>query len=269
MGSDEIERVAKLFPTVNLTDTERRIVTYLLDETGDNARISIRDVAQRCYTSMTSVTRVAKKLGYAGFREMVYGLHLNEMGRRDSILSSSELRASLVYRNEHLQRFYGYLDARELIGVKGEGYSHLISEYIQTKLLGRGFPVVEQSYLDADQFIHSLGPRLSMMIVISKSGTTPAMVRIVDECKEHRIPLAAFVGNERSPVADAADMLFLVEDDQPLDSANVEPGSFTGCCILAFERLLYKYQTAWRAKGESAHGVPVDVRSADQRMRKP
>lgn len=37
-------------------------------------------------------------------------------------------------------------------------------------------------------------------------------------------------------------MMFLVEDDQPLDNSNSRPGSFTGCCILAFERILYKYE---------------------------
>lgn len=239
----EESKAEKLFPNINLTSTEENVLNYLVSCASEGEPASIRQVAEACFTSMTTVTRVAKKLGYGGFREMVYGLRISEGSNRHSIISSKELRANLTYSNEAKERFYALLGTRRLVGIKGEGYSHLISEYMQHKLLGRGHPVVEQSYLDSDQFIHGLAEQLAMVIVVSKSGMTKATVRTAEECCDHDIPLAAFVGNANSTVARLADMVFLVEDDQPLDSMNYEPGSFTGCCILAFERLLYKYQS--------------------------
>lgn len=243
MADNEQTKADKLFPNNTLTLTEKNVLTYLIDHAPEEERLSIRKVADACYTSMTTVTRVAKKLGYAGFREMVYGLRATEGPDRHTIITSKELRANVVYSAEHLERFYRLLNQKQLVGIKGEGYSHLISEYMQRKLLGRGYPVVEQSYLDSDQFVHGLIDKLSMVIVVSKSGTTAATVNTARECAEHGIPLAAFVGNVSSPIAEAADMLFLVEDDQPLDSMNYESGSFTGCCILAFERVLFKLQS--------------------------
>lgn len=239
---EEESKAKKLFPDANLTNTEESVLNYLLSSASRGESASIRQVAEACYTSMTTVTRVAKKLGYGGFREMVYGLGINGNNKRHSIISSSEFRASLTYSNEARDRFYSLLDTKRLVGIKGEGYSHLISEYMQHKLLGRGYPVVEQSYLDADQFVHSLTGQLAMIIIVSKSGTSSAAIRTAEECRDHGIPLAAFIGNANSAVAQLADMVFLVKDDQPLDSMNYEPGSFTGCCILAFERLLYKHQ---------------------------
>lgn len=239
---NENGRAEKLFPSVNLTSTERSVLEYLIACASDAEPVSIRRVAEACYTSMTTVTRVAKKLGYGGFREMVYGLRITEGNGHHTIISSKELQASLTYSNDARDRFYDLLSTRQLIGIVGEGYSHLISEYMQHKLLGRGYPVVEQSYLDSDQFVHGLADKLSLVIAVSKSGMTKAIVQTARECRDHHVPLAAFVGNANSTVAELADMLFLIEDDQPLDSMNYEAGSFTGCCILAFERLLYKYQ---------------------------
>lgn len=242
MGDDRSDRVAKLFPTTAFTTTEHGVVLYLLDHVNDESGVSIREVAQSCFTSMTTVTRVSKKLGYSGFREMVYDFRTRAADQGRSIISSNELHATLTYNNEHLERFFCILDRKELIGLKGEGYSHLISEYMQHKLLGRGHPAVEQNYLDSDQFAAMMDGRLSLMIVVSKSGRTPASIRAARECASRNIPVAAFVGNGNNPISAAADMVFLIDDDQPLDSTNSRPGSFTGCCILAFERLLFKFE---------------------------
>ncbi len=236
------DRVFKLFPTARLTTTEHDVVLHVLEHLDKNQEVSIREIASSCFTSMTTVTRASKKLGYSGFREMVYALKTRTADQDQSIISSNELRASLTYDAEHLARFYDLLDRKELIGLKGEGYSHLISEYMQHKLLGRGYPAVEQDYLYSDQFATMMHDHLSLMIIVSKSGRTPAAVHAAQECVARGIPVAAFVGNTNNPIVDLADMLFLVEDDQPLDNSNSRPGSFTGCCILAFERILYKYE---------------------------
>lgn len=234
--------IDKLFASAHLTETEKRVVQYVLEAVDANETPSIRMVSASCFTSMTTVTRAARKLGYDGFREMLYGLKRDRRTPSHTLFSSQELHATLSYETEDFERFSQLLATRELVGIYGEGYSHLISEYIQRKLVGGGYPVMEQSYLEAFQFIRGFADRFCMVILVSKSGETGPLIQTASECKAADIPIAAFVGNRSCRLAEMADMLFVVNDDQPLDVNNAATGSFTGCCILAFERVLYLCQ---------------------------
>ena len=58
------DRVFKLFPTAKLTTTEHDVVLHVLEHLDKNQEVSIREIASSCFTSMTTVTRASKKLGY-------------------------------------------------------------------------------------------------------------------------------------------------------------------------------------------------------------
>lgn len=233
--------IDKLFASAQLTDTERRVLLHVLKRIKADDQLTIRSVAQSCYTSMTTVTRTARKLGYDGFREMLYGLKRDTHVSQEELISSEDMRASFTYRPQDLERFFEILDRMEPVGIYGEGYSHLISEYIERKMLGNGHLIFEQSYLESSQFVHRLGDRLSLMILVSRSGATDEVVATARECRDHGVPTAVFVGSRRGELAGLADILFVVDDDQPLDTTNSEPSNFTGCCILAFERVYSQY----------------------------
>lgn len=239
-----------LFSASNLTETERHILQFILDYLTVEQSPTIRMVADSCHTSMTSVTRTARKLGYGGFREMVYGLSLEAIAPQQSLISSEELQATFSYTPHDLELFFRLLSLRGTVGIHGEGYSHLISEYIERKLLGIGHIVVEQKYLDPQQFVDRLSDSLTLVILVSKSGTTPSVVDTARQCKEHGIPTAVFTGRRTSELVRYGDMIFLINDDQPLDANNTEPSSFTGCCILAFERILSQYRSMLRENTE-------------------
>jgi DNA-binding MurR/RpiR family transcriptional regulator len=54
----------------SFTPTERRIASYLLEETQEIALISVHELASRLHAGPASVVRVVRKLGYAGFAAM-------------------------------------------------------------------------------------------------------------------------------------------------------------------------------------------------------
>ena len=53
-----------------LTDVEKVIADYFLDT--EDTELTSKDVSKKLYTSEAALTRFAKKLGLAGYREFVY-----------------------------------------------------------------------------------------------------------------------------------------------------------------------------------------------------
>jgi DNA-binding MurR/RpiR family transcriptional regulator len=53
-----------------LTPTERRIASYLLEQTQEIALISVHELASRLHAGPASIVRVVRKLGYASFAAM-------------------------------------------------------------------------------------------------------------------------------------------------------------------------------------------------------
>ena len=67
-----IEKFAK---NNNLRQSELEILIQIIRriENGEY-KIPIRDIAKSAYVSTSSIVRLAKKLGYNGYSEMLYGL---------------------------------------------------------------------------------------------------------------------------------------------------------------------------------------------------
>lgn len=231
-------QIAKLYSTAKLSETEQSVLEYLINNVDQLSNEGIRNVAQACYTSMTTVMRLAKKLGYSGYREMVFNLqHLQSVSQEVSHdLENNQVH--FTYRPDDLKLLLDALSQNHLIGVNGEGYSRIIAEYAQHKLTGSGKMTVMQDYLETDQFISAFSDKLDLMILISKSGQTKAIVEMADACREANVLTAAFTGNSNSELAQIVDVPLVVKDEHPFDIKNVKPNCFAGYCILAFEELL-------------------------------
>ena len=214
------KQISKLYSAAKLSETEQSVLNNI--DTLDD--IGIKPVAMACFSSMTTVIRLSKKLGYRGYREMMYDLkHLQHVSREmnQSLKDSS---VHFVCHTGDVDVFIAALHRNRMIGVNGEGFSRIVAQYMATKLVGLGFLAVIQDFLETDQFVESNRNTLSCMMLISKSGQTEAILETARACHDAGITTLAFTGNEDS--------------DHPMDLKNVKPNCFTGSCILAFEELL-------------------------------
>ena len=76
------KQISKLYSAAKLSETEQSVLEYLLNNIDTLDDIGIKPVAMACFTSMTTVIRLSKKLGYRGYREMMYDLkHLQHVSR--------------------------------------------------------------------------------------------------------------------------------------------------------------------------------------------
>lgn len=231
-------QISKLYSTAKLSETEQSVLEYLINNVDQLSNEGIRNVAQACYTSMTTVMRLAKKLGYSGYREMVFNLQHLQSASQEIGHDLANNRVHFTYRSDDLKLLVDALSQNHVIGVNGEGYSRIIAGYVQHKLTGIGKTAVMQDYLETDQFINTFAEKLDLMILISKSGQTKAIVEMADSCREANVLTAAFTGNPNSELAQIVDVLLVVKDEHPFDTKNVKPNCFAGYCILAFEELL-------------------------------
>lgn len=123
--------VARLQKDVKLSQTEKSVMQYLVENTDEAIKIGIRGVAQKGYTSTATVMRLAKKLGFEGFREMVYSFR-NEMNQASNTLPE-ELREQIhfIYDMQKLDIFFRILARKGFICIQAEGHSALLAEYLE------------------------------------------------------------------------------------------------------------------------------------------
>ena len=236
--------VARLQKDVKLSQTEKSVMQYLVENTDEAIKIGIRGVAQKGYTSTATVMRLAKKLGFEGFREMVYSFR-NEMNQASNTLTE-ELREQIhfIYDMQKLEIFFRILARRGFVCIQAEGHSALLAEYLEKKLLGNACIVIRKDYLGADTIVRNFRDQLDAMVIISKSGNSIAGVEVAKKCKKAQIPTVVFTGNARSELSRICDTVFIIKDSHPFDPENLQANYFFGYCILAFEEIfaIYNHQ---------------------------
>ena len=107
-----------------LTDNERRVYDYLVENKSIIDTLKIKDISERTYTSAASVIRTAKKLGFKGYKELLYYLINQE--------NSSEcgLENLFYVKNKHLlDEFFEMLGTKQIL-FHSEGLGISIVNYI-------------------------------------------------------------------------------------------------------------------------------------------
>ena len=232
--------VENLFVAAKLSSTEREILVYLINHIDEIDRLGIRDVASSCFTSTTTVIRLAKKLGYRGFREM--GFELKELSTRGftALRGAGGMeggRHDFTCGENDIDFFCDGLMQDGIVCLYGEGWSSIVVEYIEKKLIIHGHRTVNHDLLGTNTLLKRI-PDISFGLFISKGGSTVAVAEAARRCRLAHIPVACFTGNPHGRLAQNADAVFAIKDDDPFDSENRTPNLFFARCIATFEELL-------------------------------
>jgi arabinose-5-phosphate isomerase len=115
------------------------------------------------------------------------------------------------------------LDHQGKVVVSGVGKSGHIGQKIAATLASTGTPAV---FLHAAEAVHGdLGIYTpgDPSILISKSGSTAELLRLVPILRQFRSPLIAIVGNPKSPLARQADIVMDAQVEREADTLNLAP----------------------------------------------
>ena len=114
------------------TETELTILETIINElTNGNERISIRELANKTYVSTTVIIKLAKKLGFIGYSQMIYVLNENihQKVSQDytSLLSEFVNEQDTSTLLKLINDLYKYKNQK--IYLVGIGFSGIITEY--------------------------------------------------------------------------------------------------------------------------------------------
>ncbi|MGP5431828.1 MurR/RpiR family transcriptional regulator [Enterococcus malodoratus] len=215
--------IDKLRLQKDLTNTEKRIADYILRNLTTIPAINVADLAKDTYTSHSSVIRLAKKIGYEGFRDFrvaVSEVAHSELYRsnpvdanfpflpQDSTKEIAKKIADLTINT--VQRTYAQLDdtvldetanllaKAERIFLFAQGDSQIRARSFQNKLVKiNKFLIIADEYADEDWNAASLTSK-DCAIFITYRARVPQYERMLKHFMNENITSILLTGNSRS-----------------------------------------------------------------------
>ncbi|GAA2275473.1 MurR/RpiR family transcriptional regulator [Nonomuraea roseoviolacea subsp. roseoviolacea] len=239
-----LARIRGVEPT--LTAAHRRIAETILAEPAVVAASTIGELAERCGTSLTTITRFCRELGLAGYPELRLALAA-ELGRNDAapreqdlIAFSPDDPASLVLRSllasdlrameetaaqldlKAVDRAVSALVAARFIDFYAVAGSAGVAMDLHLRLHAVGRP--SALWTDVHNAVCSANARddHDVAVGISHSGTTAEVVEPLTIARQRGATTVAVTNFPRSPLAETADIvLTTAAQDTPFRAGGV------------------------------------------------
>ena len=239
----------------SLRPAERRIAELILKDPRGITTMSITDLAKIGQCSETTIIRMAKALGYQGYGELKMAIATQLPHPETSFYENLQPGDSLqdiagVFVYSCIQAFSDTLNLLNIddleraveitktaskVACFGSGASGYVAKDAQQKLLRVN--ISAWAFVDPHQqisFANSLSVS-DVVLGISYSGFTRDVLESVAIAKANGAKIIAIVGNPRSALAEAADVvLTIASSEAPLKSGSM----ITRLCQLAMVDLL-------------------------------
>lgn len=217
--------------------TEKAIIDHILKHPKETSQLTIYQLADKTYTSPSSIIRLCKKIGYSGYKEftkdMIYeqAMRLNfenksipELSKTDQI---EETIAKITRKNIFsLEETENLLDPKVIedcvkeiyecqrLVIFGMGASLLVAKDAQLKFTR----VNKMSYVSEDwhtQLLHAknIGEN-DVALVISYSGQTEETLKCTEEAKINGAKIITITKMSDSPINNLADYSLYVGSDE-------------------------------------------------------
>jgi DNA-binding MurR/RpiR family transcriptional regulator len=216
--------------------TEQSVIDYMLKNPQEIATISIRELAERTFTSPAAVFRLCQKLGLKGYNEFKIRF-MSEMSRavqdgsvtaiirrpitdKDSIgdivrkMAALEIEAIEETKNEmdlaQLERIARRMDKATVIDLYAYDQNYAIAETAVYNLLQVKRAAVAHNAMNS-QFSQALiSDKTHFALLISRSGENQRLMRTARILKERHVPTALLSCQKDTPLAKICDEFLYV-----------------------------------------------------------
>lgn len=212
----------------NLSDKEKDIADYIINQDESINNISIKNLADRIGTSSSTITRFARKIGCESFVDLKIKLNNLQNNSRDenedSILTDvynyySEVveRNKYLIKKEDIDRAIKKIKGAKRIHVYGVGSSGLSAIEMMQRLLRMGFNV--NSITDSHMMIidSAIVKKGDVVIGISIGGETAAVNKALEISKGNGASIIAITSFEGSTITNFGDITLLVYNSAFVD----------------------------------------------------
>lgn len=208
--------VDKLSMQEGLSEGERALAAYILEQGIEIAKYSTRSLAEVTYTSPPTLLRLCKKLGFTGFDDFKKNFvrELEYLDRREGEVdfnfpfaeTDSPMRVAQnigqLYeeairdtmqqlRYEDLRKAMLLFKYHEELHIFSAGTAINQAETFREKMLKIGKRVSISNNLNYQQYQACCLSQRDVAIIISYSGETPRMLTIAQQCKRSGTPILA------------------------------------------------------------------------------
>ncbi len=219
--------------TNSLNELQEKILGELINEVRDNNKISIQEFSDKHFVSPAFLIKLSKKLGYSGYKELVFSLKMAEKMPKNIGFSNNIGYPYTVisnYSSELVENFGNHLKNAKpyYIYAAGQGYSSVVVEYMSKKLLPLGYRMVH-----TENFRELPNHKNNIAIMVSASGETASVLEAASSFHNMGNFTIAFMHNGNSRLGKLVDLPIIISKCEE-EGIN----AFVSHAILAFEVLL-------------------------------
>ncbi|HHE3466371.1 TPA: MurR/RpiR family transcriptional regulator [Pasteurella multocida] len=209
-----------------MTETEKKVVDWLLDSTKFNKQTSLNFVAESLSVSEALVVKVAKILGFSGFRELRQKIVSSfettntdtiELSKQDSVqdLINKVFNVSLqtilegksILETKVLERAAICFFAAKQRDLYAVGGSNSICDDIAHKFLRIGIRCNTFRDIHLMMMSASLLSEQDVVLVVSHSGKTADLLKVVKEARENGAKIICITHSDISPIVALSDFV--------------------------------------------------------------
>lgn len=241
-----------------LTDTEKRIADYILQHLAEIPSLNVETIAKHTYTSHSSVIRLAKKMGYDGFKNFRFGIA--EMAHsqmfhpafvdanfpfastdptEDILKKMADLTISTIHKtraqmnNAIMEQAAETIEKAQRVFLFALGDSQIRARSFQNKLVKiNKYLIVADEYGDDAWNAANLCPN-DCAIFITYRGKNAQYQKILKHLTRIGVPSIVITGNPKAKISKLANLAIVASHDE-LDFLKV--GTFSS--QVAFEYIL-------------------------------
>lgn len=235
-----MEYLAEIFET--LTESEKRVFTYIYRHQTEASRMNIQDVAGAASVSKTVVINTCQKLGFEGFGALKYYLRNQQTSPSEAQSPKLDLLQNRIV--DQVKRTLSLINpdlflksARSIVHSKtvyivGRGTSKAVASYLERMLLILGIKCIN---LEDYNLIGAVVENIEVnetLIVISLSGETPKALEVARIAKARNAAVISITGFTTNTLSRLADIHLYCAADS-VDTKDCDTHSRIGLFIIS------------------------------------
>lgn len=213
---------------LSASNTEREVITYVLNHPQEAVKINIHELASRTFVSSSTITRLCKKTGFVNYKEYQRKLACElalkkEQNRTNDFEIHQEDSLETLLQKSFDRSISALEDTRTLLDIRalkdsvelltktesitffGSGASLLVGKdaYLKFSRIKKPCQVCEDQ--DIQTVLARNMTKNQLAVLISYSGRTRHIVQIAEHLRENSVPSISITGFAESPLTRLVD----------------------------------------------------------------
>lgn len=231
----------------DLTESERMVVDYINANEAIISELTISQIAEHAYCSMSTVSRAIRKCGYASLAEMRVKLSSAAKAQDESLLVNEILAKSYVectrtienIQTSAILKIVEYIRQANRIFIISSGSTVLVAQELEFHLQCQRCSVWTISDSRMQSQMDRFAKEGDLVIIISVANSTPELAIAAERSKQQGANVVVCCCKPNTPLEQFADV-FLLGYSQPIFPNHIYGGT-SRLALQIFVRTIVEY----------------------------